>query len=227
MLELGLEKEYFIAKKGQEPIEQRIISAEESNLTDNCDECGFLAETRGEPNSDIDKAVLSIIEKEQKLKRQLDKDIELLEIPFIKLPEETMHNFRRTYGKGQSKDRGMYQDIKPKKHQTAGLHIHFSNFDKVVTSFIVKKTMLFVDKKLIHSPEIEEEKREEVIQIHQLDIPFIIRFLDEHFSTEIKETKRQKGMYELKSHGFEYRSLPNNIDLEKLTSVLFELLENL
>ena len=42
-----------------------------------------------------------------------------------------------------------------------------------------------------------------------LDVPFIIKSLDEEFSAEIKKAGRQKGEYCIKSERLEYRSLPN------------------
>lgn len=44
-----------------------------------------------------------------------------------------------------------------------------------------------------------------------LDIPGIIRGLDQEFKAEIKDTNRQPGFYAIKDHGqrLEYRSLPN------------------
>lgn len=45
-----------------------------------------------------------------------------------------------------------------------------------------------------------------------VNIPTIVRNLDEEFSVEIKESKRQPGFYAIKdSYRLEYRSLPNTV----------------
>ena len=54
----------------------------------------------------------------------------------------------------------------------------------------------------------------------QLPMPEIIRYLDKEFSTETAKADRVAGSYEMKSYGFEYRSLPNNISLPKLAEAL-------
>jgi hypothetical protein len=52
------------------------------------------------------------------------------------------------------------------------------------------------------------------------DFVKIVRSLDKIFEKEIKDAKRIPGFYEMKSHGFEYRSLPCSIDLDKVVDAL-------
>lgn len=69
-------------------------------------------------------------------------------------------------------------------------------------------------------------RRENASRSHSevFDYFSIISKLDKQFATEIKEAKRVKGVYAikdgLKGKRIEYRSLPNNIDLDKLINAL-------
>jgi len=53
-----------------------------------------------------------------------------------------------------------------------------------------------------------------------INIPKIIKSFDSEFVEEIKQTHRQKGLYEMKPYGFEYRSLPTTVDLLKAIRVI-------
>ena len=57
-------------------------------------------------------------------------------------------------------------------------------------------------------------------EVFELNIPKIILFLDNRFKKEILAEGRQLGLYEMKHYGFEYRSLPGNIDLDKVKTAL-------
>lgn len=62
----------------------------------------------------------------------------------------------------------------------------------------------------------------------QLPIFDIVRKMDKAFEKEIKDAKRIKGEFEIKNHngkgGFEYRSLPCNVDIQKVIDVAFNLI---
>jgi hypothetical protein len=112
----------------------------------------------------------------------------------IQLPKNKIREVLRRTGKGASRALNMYG--KPHQHKdgliTAGLHVHFSN-DHEYTY-------------------IDAKGREcKYTTYFPLNIPRIIRALDCQFAEVIKNTKRQQGMYEMKSYGFEYRSLPTII----------------
>lgn len=53
-----------------------------------------------------------------------------------------------------------------------------------------------------------------------INIPKIIFYLDAEFAREIKEAKRATGLYQMKSYGFEYRSLPATIDILEVADFL-------
>jgi len=206
---IGLEKEFFIKKYSgipntdDETYYEEFISATDADISDTCDECGYLAEIRGEPKDNIISAIFSLREKEFRLKRKIKENIILSDSPYANIPKKLMFKFRRTYGKGAAHDECMYKDIKEKSFQTAGLHIHFSNrYERT----------LHCNCGLTSTYQYSE----------QLNVPRIIKALDKFFIKQIKEAKRQIGIYEMKPWGFEYRSLPNDINEELLISFFKE-----
>jgi len=60
----------------------------------------------------------------------------------------------------------------------------------------------------------------------QLPIEIIVRKMDWDFRSVIMEANRILGEYEIKSHGFEYRSLPANAPIEKVVKRAFKILES-
>jgi len=56
-----------------------------------------------------------------------------------------------------------------------------------------------------------------------IDMPLIIKTLDDTFSDEIASTGRKAGQYRMKPYGFEYRSLPSSVSVSKVTKTLWEL----
>lgn len=60
----------------------------------------------------------------------------------------------------------------------------------------------------------------------QLPIKSIVQCMDWKFDYVIHKCKRLHGEYEVKPHGFEYRSLPTIADQRKVVSVAFSTLKN-
>jgi len=167
-----------------------------------CDECGYLGEIRAEPSDSPLLAIFNLKAQIYNMSKLVKEGYEILDVDYMKIPRKAIHIFQRAYGKGIAKDRCMYQSVKPKSVQTAGLHVHFSDTQDITDN---------------------EDRHIAYVQRNQMDMPRIIRTFDEAFATEIKEAKRQKGLYELKTHGFEYRSLPASADLFKVLDVLRKL----
>ncbi len=175
------------------------------------DECGYLAEVRGDPHTDALTAAYLMLAEEDRLQSKcaefvagkcvLDKaqSARLLSPEFVR---EAL----RAFGKGTyPHERGnIYgRDYSPKdKYARAGLHVHFSNSKDINWTAAMPACKECGYKR-------EDKYKVEVPQ--QQDIPKIIRTLDAAFAKQIKEAKRIPGMYELKPHGFEYRSLPCDI----------------
>jgi len=195
---IGLEKEYFMLNTTGGP-----VAAKQAGISE-FDECGYLAEARGEPKDNIVDAVYSLRAAEYRLYRQAEAavlktrtPVQLVEIPYMKLKPAFLNSCARSYGKNPAQDQCLYSNVKMKNVQTAGLHIHFSNRSEVTLTC-----------RCGISSHYSSER--------QINIPNIIKALDGAFSVTIFLAKRQPGLYEMKPHGFEYRSLPNNVDLDLL-----------
>ena len=202
---VGLEKEYYVVKRGEFTLASSGIGH---------DDCGYLAEARGEPHDDPLKAVYLLLADEDKLKSAAAKlKVGQLKVQaYNTLPQELINLAVRTFGKSANTIRqerrgnlyGLgYSGKEPTTFTRAGVHIHFSP--------------------TLHTVEAEEGPVTELDDI--LDIPKIIQGLDKAFSPEINAAKRIIGEYEMKPehHGFEYRSLPATVDLKKVAKVLVQL----
>ena len=135
---------------------------------------------------------------EYKVKREAEKlGLTLVLQSWTKLPPKFLKQTLRQFGKNPSVDEGsMYGKFWSGNIQRAGLHVHFSNEIEVEIQNI-KRTVSGI-----------------------IDIPKWVFGLDKIFEKEIKEARRVPGLYEMKSHGFEYRSLPADIDMIKVANVL-------
>lgn len=181
----GFENEYFVMSKGQYVICPAKVPM---------DECGWLAEARGKPHTDPLEAAYSLLADEKRLRTSAKENkVKLATISYAELSPELRREARRVYGKrnypeGRGNIYGLDFDAKDEMAR-AGMHIHFSDFRV-----------------------IKDEKGSEVHAHSQMNMPKIIRALDQEFEQLIKDTKRLPGFYEMKGWGFEYRSLPNTVD---------------
>ena len=168
------------------------------------DACGYLAEVRGEPHNDPAKALALYNIEEGNIKRRAeDQGLRLVLLDWIKLPKSIKNIALRRFGKNPSINEGsMYGKFWSEGIQRAGLHVHFSNEIEVNIGRDIRKI-----------PGI-------------LDLPKFIFGLDKIFAKEIKEAKRVPGLYEMKPHGFEYRSLPASVDMKKVANALVVLEHN-
>lgn len=190
----GLELEYFIKKNDQYVPTHKDMPA---------DSCRYLAEARGDKHEKPREAVHLLIAQMSRLGQQAAKLGYQLELAATAaVDKELLRLIRRRYGKNSAKSYfahgGCYKNTNPR----AGLHIHFGDVSK---------------QRVYHS---STSASSELTTINQLNIPRIIWLLDEAFKDEIKAAKRVKGEYELKPYGFEYRSLPATVNLDKVISVL-------
>jgi hypothetical protein len=198
MVKYGFELEMFVTNdKG------KLVLAQEAGLP--FDEGGLLAEARSEPHREPGKALALFKWEISELEKMAeDKGLFLHRWAFRKVPQKFFDSVIRRYGKGPvPRERGsMYghEYLGGKPIFRAGLHVHFSDSSTVTL-----------------------ENGFDRIVPHPVDMPRIIRSLDEAFSYEIKKSGRLPGLYEMKfrTHGgFEYRSLPTNVDFVKLERVL-------
>lgn len=205
MKKIGLEQEFFLLEVNQDG-SYNLVDVPLLGLP--FDECGYLVEARGEPNISAINSAYSLLGAVHKLgdrveavcKRE-ERTLYLLPESYRKVSPRVRNYFLRKYGKNASRTKNLYGKA-PSNNSflKAGLHVHFSDFH------------------------IEKGKDDVEIQVHNiLDIPTIVRKLDEHFRDEIRSSKRTIGNYEIKSHGFEYRSLPTSIDTIEVAEIAMEI----
>ena len=105
---------------------------------------------------------------------------------------------KNIYGKPkESHHFGVLDDGEDNKRLTAGIHVHFSSRDSTTGEVI------------------------------QLPVEEIVKSMDEMFVKEIEDSERNKGEWEPKTHGFEYRSLPCNADIYKVLKTSFKILREI
>lgn len=94
----------------------------------------------------------------------------------------------------QSYHLGKFDFSKDEYKLTAGMHVHFSSRDPETGGVI------------------------------ELPVKKIVKSMDDAFFNEIKYSGRLQGEYEMKSHGFEYRSLPADADVYKVLKTAFRII---
>lgn len=192
----GLEAEFFVKRKGSDEFVSIPSSASLPH-----DACGYLAEARGQPHSDPRVARHLLNAAVESLSLGAAKaGLVLVKAATAPVSPEMRRVALRSFGKQPSQSYfahgGAYRSSRPR----AGLHIHFGN-EQIFTY---------------------DNGRRFTYQ-GPINMPRIIWFLDQAFKDEIKAAGRVPGEYEMKPHGFEYRSLPATVDLDKVVAVLEEL----
>ena len=207
MKKYGIEVEFFVKERDTGKVVV-IPTIEGLSGIIQTDELPILGEIRTNPYPEIHLVIsdaLALLRTVAKRLAKFSGGKYMMDIsPKAELTKEIWSELRTIdYHKGGVKERNVY-GLERKmnlKGFTAGLHIHFSEDD----------TFKYTD---------SDRKNKEFTYPRQLDMPFIIRQLDDRFGKEVKAAGRQIGWYELKAHGFEYRSLPNNISLEGLLNFI-------
>jgi hypothetical protein len=192
MIQYGFEREFFVIKQNKYVLCPNTIPH---------DDCGYLAESRSEPHGDPLKAAYLLLAEEERMRRLMPKGLKLKLIDTIELEPELLRQALRVNGKSAlPHERGSLYglDYPANDHLCrAGLHVHFSNIFEIRD-----------ENKYLHKiPQI-------------LNMPEIIQRLDRAFKKEIETAQRLPGLYEMKAHGFEYRSLPASIDVCRVADVL-------
>ena len=190
----GMEKEFFIKKDGQFVLAPTDLP---------CDECHWLAEARGGPSGDPLVAKYLLLAEVERLKsKAASLGLQLVDSCSEAVPKELLRIARRKYGKSSCKayfaHGGCYKNDKPR----AGLHVHFGNQIDVHGA----------DGKLVQTVQ------------GFINAPRIIWMMDSAFRDIIKAAHRVPGENEVKTWGFEYRSLPSTVDLDMVVSTLLTIL---
>lgn len=198
-LKFGLEKEFFCLST-----EDKSVSVVPKGMA--ADSCGWLVEARGNAFTNIVDAVFSLHADIHRLVKEAGgKGVILVDTPLLKVPRDVRVAAARASAKGLISYENLYGYQHHKNtglDATAGVHISFT---RPVT----------VDR---------GEGRESGILNGMFDWAKIFIGLDKAFAAEIKAAKRLPGFYELKDDGrIEYRSLPANVDLNKVMDVVHTL----
>ena len=160
------------------------------------------AEARSEPHRYHHNAIWLLHAAIDTLKKNAARNkLTLVNIAYTQLPLALTKTALREHGKGPRDYKNMYGKFYADKDtlSRAGLHIHFGTEDEYSYGKSSWKCPRLVD------------------------LPYIVRQFDIAFKDEIADAKRLPGEYALKLHGFEYRSLPATVDLDKVERVLGEL----
>ena len=202
--EVGIEKECFLMK-GNKIMEPRMFGFPK-------DEFEFLVELRSLPSDRFYPVYTSLKHEELQYSLRANKfDMELNDEPNKTVTKKFVDDLWNKYNLHRFNDKdftkNIYNDDNPSHHfgvlstdkednkrLTAGIHVHFSSRDSKTGE-------------VIYLPEEE-----------------IIRKMDHNFKHEIHNAGRNLGEYEMKTHGFEYRSLPSNIDIYKVLKIAFKIL---
>lgn len=198
--EIGIEREYFLVDKKGQIIEPKLFGFP-------YDEFGFLVEIRTRPHIStkmLMDELMKLIEVHSAQAKALDFELKLLNA--MKLKSSFLKYLSEKYSYSHLKDltANVYPKVAvthatgldtKKGYGTAGCHIHFS-----------RKTL---------------DGRQRV----QLPIIKIVYAFDARFNREIALANRMAGEYEIKPHGFEYRSLPATINIFSAVEFGFMLLE--
>jgi hypothetical protein len=199
-LMIGLEREFLVATVGSP---DKFVVVPDGFPAD---ECGLLAEARGQPFTSVEEAVFSLQADTYRLTKQFEaKGLVLVDLPIGKIDKAVRLQAARHYDKGRTKYQNLYGYEAYRNamtEQTAGIHVSFTC--PVTVSYDSTKPTTTVN--------------------GMFDWAKIFIGLDKEFAAEIKAAKRNPGFYELKHDGrIEYRSLPNNVNFNKLIETLKKL----
>jgi len=193
MRKIGIEVEYFLFDK-----DGNIVSPSDYSISQ--DECGYLAELRCEPGTSVYETFGFYLAEKKRMLEQIkfaNNGLSISSESHIKIPFRMLRNFQHRYGKNIANESNIYHhEYHSLASQHAGIHVHFSRNEERTIG----------DKSITIYP--------------FYDFIPIITGMDREYKEEIKASKRKPGFYELKSYGFEYRSLPTSVDDDFIFDVI-------
>jgi len=203
--EIGIEKECFLVSDTK-VMEPRLYGFPK-------DEFEFLVELRSLPSDRFYPVYTSLMQEELQNSLRANKfGMHLKDTPNRLVDKYWVDDLWKKYNLDRFKDcdetQNIYPDMKNKPSHhfgrmecsdtlyklTAGIHVHFSN------------------------------RNANTGEVIDLPVEDIVRKMDHNFKHEIHNAGRNLGEYEMKTHGFEYRSLPSNIDIYKVLKIAFKIL---
>ncbi len=201
--EVGVELELFLMRGGK--------VVEPASFGFPADEMGFLVELRSWPSENVSDITSSLEELYSFADKKAKKlGMELVRAPTMAFDESFVEYLWAKYQYDQMPDhtRNIYAADGPRKSHhvglfgnkaTSGIHVHFSLR--------------------------EIGARGLTARVLPLQYREITKAMDDAFEREIKEAGRLAGEYELKTHGFEYRSLPCTVSVEDAASAALDILD--
>ena len=221
-MKIGFEVEAFCMKNNQ-------LSLVPDELPH--DECGWLVEVRSEPHTDIEKAfALLKVELRQVKKKAQRLGYKLSYVPLMEVTRTLRVAAAREFGKGLIEYRNVYGHQTHRcstKFGTASLHISFTNEKKFhyYSNENDNDNENFKGRLLSWLGVLNPWRSQQFKYQGFIDYARIVVGLDRAFKAEIAAARRNPGFYEVKGDGrIEYRSLPNNVNLDKLEIELSRLL---
>lgn len=217
MIKYGIEFEFFVKDKDTD----KIVPA--CKATNNLDGCPIIGELKTDIHNSLVDCVFDlkklIFTEQQNLN---EKGFSMEIIPMIKLDKEVLIDLRKNRNYIDNKNleildaKSIYNKgigkILPRCVYKSSLQINLSN-NKTFNYEIYNK--IEIEDKIKWNKEWKDKTYSEIF-----DYVSIIFNLDNYFQKEIQDTNRVKGVYAIKDGDFgkriEYRSLPNNISLDKL-----------
>lgn len=199
--EIGLEIEMFLLDQKNNILEPALFGFP-------ADEMGFLIEIRthhSNTGKSVYESLCKNIEWNEKKAGKLGLKINIT--PYMHVTNDFQNYITNKYHHDKMADqtRNIY-GLRGSHHTgfcgdlaTAGMHVHFS------------------------SREIEGLSA----KVIKLPVENIVKCMDEEFVQIIEDVHRLKGEYELKSHGFEYRSLPTTAPAQKVITTSLKILNDM
>ena len=196
---IGIEREFFLINKHGIPVEPNLFGFP-------FDEFGFLVEVRTFPHCNP-KDLIADYELRVKSHSKQAKvfGLKLNQTPRMALGMDFINNLREKYSHSHLQDLtcNIYDGVN-KSHATGLIAGPCGYIGTAGTH--------------IHFSRYHEGRRV------QLPIFNMVKNLDEAFEDEIRVTQRIAGEFEIKNHGFEYRSLSNIMKIEDITRIAFKIL---
>ena len=208
--EIGIEKEIFLLDENNEIMEPKLYGFPR-------DEFEFLVELRSLPSDRLYPVYTTLQQEELQYRLRANKfGMHLEDKPNMYKSNDWIDNHWNKYNlyrfddcdyteniygnKGESHHFGVLDDTFEgieRKRLTAGIHVHFSSRDSITGEVI------------------------------DLPIEKIVKKMDKQFHWTIKEAERNRGEWEPKTHGFEYRSLPSNVNMLRVLKCAFKILREI
>ena len=203
--EIGIEKELFLVSN-EEPKEPRKFGFPR-------DEFEFLVEIRSLPSDRFYPVYTTLKAEELQYSLRANKfGMKLDDTPNKFIDKPWVDALLQKYNLDRFKDCDYTQNVYPemKKKQS----FHFGRFDVSETQYRLTAGIH------VHFSS-RDAKTGEVLE---LPVEKIVRKMDVRFFDIISESGRNRGEWEPKDHGFEYRSLPANADIYQVLKTAFEVL---